>query len=79
MAQGYPPNGEAPSFLDLGVALENARIFLSKLQHQHFAFCTEFGGCLAEETLDHVLGEVEAKMKRSPSLEAAIDSVEGMS
>ncbi|KAL0329404.1 UNVERIFIED_CONTAM: hypothetical protein Sradi_4927100 [Sesamum radiatum] len=75
MAHGYPPNGEEPSFLDLGVALENEQIFLSKLQHQHFAFCTDVWGCLVEGTLDHVLEEVEAEMKRNPSPEAAIDSV----
>ncbi|KAL0444933.1 UNVERIFIED_CONTAM: hypothetical protein Slati_2216000 [Sesamum latifolium] len=34
-----------------------------------------FGGCFVEETLDHVLGEVVAEIKRSPPTEAAIDSI----
>ncbi|KAL0343680.1 UNVERIFIED_CONTAM: hypothetical protein Sangu_1255400 [Sesamum angustifolium] len=61
MVNGYPPNGELPSVLDLGTAMKNApKPFVS-----------------AAETLDRVLGEVTTDMKRGPPSAAVIDSITG--
>ncbi|KAL0289421.1 UNVERIFIED_CONTAM: hypothetical protein Sangu_2615200 [Sesamum angustifolium] len=68
MVNGYPPNMEEPSFLDLGTAMENAP--------EPFAPTPASGDFPldSEENLDWVLGE-DAIGMRSPPPATTIDSI----
>ncbi|KAL0426464.1 UNVERIFIED_CONTAM: hypothetical protein Slati_2821200 [Sesamum latifolium] len=78
MAHGYLSNGEEPTFLDLGFAMENAPDpFAGPSAPVGRETFSGIQGCLEEEALDHVLGEVVADMKRSSPPKAAIDSIVG--
>ncbi|KAL0309200.1 UNVERIFIED_CONTAM: hypothetical protein Sradi_5862300 [Sesamum radiatum] len=80
-ANGYPPNGEEPSFLDLGAAMEHAP---EPFTHSPIGddILPDSGninvvGVLCRGDSGQCPGEVTTDMKRGPLPAATIDSIAG--